>query len=218
MPAISNRTKKEQVVEGIREAVLSGELQPGEKLEQDKLAERYSVSPTPVREALRQLEAEGILDYNPHRGVRVAEVNLRDVREIYLIRGTLESLATRLAVSYLNGGHIQRLEALLDEMEIVIVQGRLKELRKLNYEFHMLIYHAPEMPQLLHLIRNLWTKFPWDTLNVIPGRALMSVQEHRKLIQAIKEGNARLAAQLMQEHIESGAATLAEYLHNTHRI
>ncbi len=218
MPGSSNRTKKDQVVEGIREAVLSGELQPGEKLEQDKLAQRYSVSPTPVREALRQLEAEGILDYNPHRGVRVAEVNLRDVREIYLIRGTLEALATRMAVPYLHSAHLQRLEALLDQMEEVIAQGHLKKLRKLNYEFHMIIYRAPDLPQLLYIIRNLWTKFPWDTLNVIPGRALMSVQEHRKLIAAIKEGNARLAAQLMQEHIENGAATLTEYLHNTNRI
>src|SRR5262245_9077955 len=109
MPASLNRTKKDKVVESIREAVLSGELQPGERLEQDKLAERFSVSPTPVREALRQLEAEGIVDYNPHRGVRVAEVSLSDVREIYLIRGTLEALATRLAVSYLNSSHILRL-------------------------------------------------------------------------------------------------------------
>ncbi len=218
MPGISTRTKKDQVVEGIREAVLSGELQPGERLQQDELAVRYSVSQTPVREALRQLEAEGILDYNPHRGVRVAEVDLRDVREIYLIRSTLEALATRLAVSYLNGSHIQRLEALLDQMEEVIAQGQLKKLRKLNYEFHMIIYRAPDMPQLLQLIRNLWTRFPWDTLNVIPGRALMSVQEHRLLIQAIEEGNARRAAVLMQEHIEHGDSALTEYLRETHRI
>lgn len=218
MASTLNRTKRDQVVESIREAVLSGELQPGERLEQDKLALRFSVSPTPVREALRQLEAEGVVDYNPHRGVRVAEVDWRDVREIYLIRGTLEALATRLAVSYLNNSHIQVLNALLDQMEQLIEQGQLKKLRKLNYEFHMLIYRAPEMPQLLHLIRNLWTKFPWDTLNVIPGRALMSVQEHRNLVQAIRDGNARLASQLMQEHIEHGAGTLTEYLRNTNRM
>ncbi len=218
MTLARTRTKKDRVVESIREAVLSGELQPGDRLEQDKLAERFSVSQTPVREALRQLEAEGIVDYNPHRGVRVAEVNLRDVREIYLIRGTLEALATRLAVPYLNSAQITRLRSLLDQMDEAIAQGQLQKLRKLNYEFHMIIYRAPDMPQLLHIIRSLWTKFPWDTLNVIPGRAQMSVLEHRKLVQAIEDGNARLAAQLMQEHIEHGADTLAEYLQNSNRI
>jgi DNA-binding GntR family transcriptional regulator len=208
------KTKKDQVIEMLREAVLSGELEPGEKLQQDKLAERFSVSSTPVREALRQLEAEGLVNHHPGRGVRVAEVDLRDVREIYLIRGALEALATRLAVPYLNNTYIQRLEALQAQMETVIANRQLKKLRKLNYEFHMQIYRVADMPQLFQIIQNLWTKFPWDTLHVLPDRALDASQEHDRLIRAIVDGNAKLAGQLMQEHIDSGAAALAEYLQN----
>ena len=208
------KTKKDQVIEMLREAVLSGELEPGEKLQQDKLAERFSVSSTPVREALRQLEAEGLVNHHPGRGVRVAEVDLRDVREIYLIRGALEALATRLAVPYLNNTYIQRLEALQVQMETVIANRQLKKLRKLNYEFHMQIYRVADMPQLFQIIQNLWTKFPWDTLHVLPDRALDASEEHDRLIRAIVDGNAKLAGQLMQEHIDSGAAALAEYLQN----
>lgn len=221
MPPRNNKTKKDQVVEIIREAILSGEMEPGKRLRQDKLAEQFSVSSTPIREALRQLAAEGILDATPRKGVRVAEVslnNLRDVREIYLIRSALESLATRMAVPYLNSAHIQRLTALQAEMEAETESGQLRKLRRPNYDFHMLIYKAADTPQLLQLIRNLWTKFPWDTLHVLPGRASSTAEEHRRIIQAIAEWNAKLAGQFMQEHIDNAAAALTEYLQSTNRI
>lgn len=211
------KTKKDLVVEIIREAILSGELEPGERLLQDELAERLNVSPTPIREALRQLEAEGILDHSPHKGVRVAEVKLEDVQEIYLIRGVLEALATRLAVPHLDSSGIQRLQALQAQIETQVEKGQLRELRKPNYEFHMLIYKAAGMPQLYRIITNLWTKFPWDTLHVLPGRALASAAEHRRLIQAIEEGDAELAGQRMREHIEHGAVALTDYLASIER-
>lgn len=206
------KTKKDVVVEIIREAILSGELEPGERLLQDELAERLNISPTPVREALRQLEAEGILDHSPHKGVRVAEVKLEEVQEIYLIRSELEALAMRLAIPHLDDSDIQRLRALQAQIEGHIEKDQLRELRKPNYEFHMLIYEAAGMPQLYRIIRNLWTKFPWDTLHVLPGRAPESAEEHRRLIQAINGGDAELAGQRMQEHIEHGATALTEYL------
>src|SRR5262245_2032870 len=123
------KTKKDTIVEELREAILSGELEPGERLRQDKLAARYRVSSTPVREALRELEAEGVLDHLPRRGVRVVDVNqttLRDMREIYLIRGALEALATRMGVSYLNTAHVQRMKALLHDMESETESGNSK--------------------------------------------------------------------------------------------
>lgn len=206
------KTKKDLVVEIIREAILSGELKPGERLLQGELAERLDVSPTPIREALRELEAEGILDHSPHKGVRVAEVKPEDVREIYLIRGVLEALATRLAVPRFDSSTIQRLDALQAQIEAYIEEGQLRELRKLNYELHMLIYQVAGLSELLRIIRSLWSKFPWDTLHVLPGRAAESAEEHRELIRAIKGGDAQLAGQRMQAHIENGSRALIEYL------
>lgn len=214
MTTIVHKTKKDLVVEIIREAILSGELQPGERLLQDELADRFNVSPTPVREALRQLVAEGVLNHSPHKGVQVAEVNLEEVREIYMIRTVLEAWATRLAIPHLTSSDIQSLQDTEAQIEINIEQGDANALRKLNYEFHMLIYKAANMPQLYQLIQNLWTKFPWDTLHVLPGRAPRSAGEHRQIIQAIESGDIESAAQRMKEHIEDAAMALTEYLTN----
>lgn len=211
------KTKKDLVVEIIREAILSGELEPGRRLLQDELAQRLDISPTPVREALRELEAEGVLDHSPHKGVRVAEVKLEDAREIYLIRGVLEALATREAVPRLQDTEIQRLRELQAQMEAYIEQGELKELRKPNYEFHMLVYQAAGLPELYRLIRTYWTKFPWDTLHVLPDRASVSAKEHREIIRAIEARDAELAARRMQEHIERGSGALIDYLTKTAR-
>jgi DNA-binding GntR family transcriptional regulator len=206
------RTKKDVVVELIREAILSAEYKPGDRLLQQEIAKRLNFSPTPVREALRQLEAEGVLDHSPHRGVRVVEAKMEDVREIYLIRAALESLATREAVPNITRAEIARLRELQSELETLSAEGHLQALRKLNFEFHMRVYKASGMAELYHLIQNLWTKFPWDTLHVLPGRAASSVIEHSRVIQAIAEGNAELAGHRVQEHIEQGGKALMEYL------
>ena len=206
------RTKKEVVVEIIREAILSGELEPGDRLLQLELAERYNVSPTPVREALQQLEAEGVLIRSPHKGVRVADVKLEDTREIYLIRSALEAQATRLAVPNLDETDITQLQELQLQLEAQIEKNELMDLRKLNQDFHMLIYQKAELPRLYKMIRNLWTQFPWDTLYVLPGRASESAREHQQLIEAIVDRNGDLAAQRMQAHIEQGVNALSDYL------
>src|SRR5262245_59456685 len=147
------KTKKDLVVDVIREAILSGELEPGARLLQDDLAERFQMSSTPVREALRQLESEGILQSSPNRGVRVAEVDFQAVREIYLIRAELEALATRAATPRLRRLDLERLRALQAEIEADIEQQDLKALRRLNFELHSLIYEAAGMPELLKIIR-----------------------------------------------------------------
>src|SRR5262245_32026138 len=116
----SYKSKKDIVVEVIREAILSGELEPGARLMKDDLTERLQVSSTPVREALRQLETEGILQSSPNRGVRVAEVDLRAVSEIYLIRADLEALATRQAAPNLRPAELRRLRALQAQIEDAI--------------------------------------------------------------------------------------------------
>jgi len=206
------KSKKDLVVDVIREAILSGELEPGERLLQDDLAERLQVSSTPVREALRQLESEGILQSSPNRGVRVAEVNWQAVREIYLIRADLEALATRLAVPRLTAADLAELRRLHAHIEDLIRRDALKELRRLNYELHICIYQAAGMPELLKIIRSLWTKFPWDTLHVLPNRAFMSADEHAQLIEAMAAGEAERAGQLMREHIEISARELDRYL------
>jgi len=206
------KTKKDLMVEILRDAILSGELQPGERLLQEELAERFNVSPTPVREAIQQLVAEGVLSHSPYKGVQVAEVRQEDVWEVYLIRSVVERLATRLAVPNLKISDVKRLHDIQTEIEAEVRRQERPALLRLNREFHMLIYEAAETPVLYQIIRTLWLKSPWDSLFVVPNRALMVVREHQLIIDAIDAGDAELAGQRMQEHIERGAEMLTQYL------
>lgn len=210
--SLTQKTKKELVVEILRDAIVSGELEPGERLLQEELAERFQVSPTPIREAIQQLVAEGVLSHSPYKGVQVAEVKLQDMQEVYLIRSVLEGLATKLAVPNLKISDVQHLHSLQSDMEVKATNGELAAMRKLNQEFHMLIYGAASAPELYKIIRNLWAKSPWDTLYVLPGRPMMALEEHRLIMNAIDKGDAESAGQSMETHIERGIRVLADYL------
>ncbi|MEP7285646.1 MAG: GntR family transcriptional regulator [Chloroflexota bacterium] len=206
------KTKKDVVIEVLRSAILSGELEPGERLTQEDLAERFNVSMTPVREAIQQLVAEGVLSHSPYKGVQVAEVSLEDISEIYLIRSVVENLATCKAVPNLKISDVQKLHTLHEQIIQQVEKGDLTPLRKLNYEFHMLIYKAADMPHLYKIIKTLWSKSPWDTLYVVPHRPERIVEEHKRVMEAIDRGDATLAGQHMQTHLEEGMKMLIEYL------
>jgi DNA-binding GntR family transcriptional regulator len=208
------KSKKDIVVEAIRDAILSGDLEPGARILQEDIAERLQVSPTPVREAIRQLEAEGALQYSPNRGVRVSEVNSAAVKEIYLMRAELEDLATRLAVPRLSQQDILRIQALQAQIRASIASGDLRALRRPNYDLHMVIYQAAGMPELFRAIRSLWSKCPLDILQELPYRAQMTADEHEQFIQAIKRKEAEVAGKLMRSHINRVADALADYLHS----
>jgi DNA-binding GntR family transcriptional regulator len=207
-----HRTKKELIVELLRETILSGELVPGERLLQEELAERFDVSPTPIREAIQQLIAEGVLSHSPYRGVQVAEVRLDHMHEVYLIRGVTEELATRLSVPNLRIADVKQLHAYQDQLRQALQADDLRQVRKLNQELHMLIYRTAEMPLLFQIIRNLWAKSPWDTLYVLPSRAAHAIEEHERILEAIDAGDADKAGLYMRAHIEHGYAALSDYL------
>jgi DNA-binding GntR family transcriptional regulator len=214
---LTQRTKKDVMVEILRDAILSGELQPGERLPQEELAERFKVSATPIREAIQQLIAEGVLSHSPYRGVQVAEVKVEDVREVYLIRGVVERLATREGVLNLKISDVRRLHGLQEELIVYVRQGEgvfsdRSPILRINRDFHMLIYSAAALPQLEQIIKTLWIKSPWDSLFVVPNRAHMVVIEHQRILDAIDRGDAEEAGQAMQEHIEKGAIALANFL------
>lgn len=206
------KTKKDIVIELLREAIVTGKYVPGERILQDELIERFNFSATPIREALQQLEAEGVLEHCPHKGVRVADVHLEEVKEIYQIRVVLEALATRLAVPYLSNSDFEQLQKLEKEIETHIEKGALYELSLINYRFHMLIFEATNMSELCRIIQSLWTKFPMDTLHILPGRAKKAAKEHRLIIDSLKSGDADLASKRAQEHIEHAFVSLSEYL------
>lgn len=206
------KTKMAVVAETLRSAILSGDLGPGERLTQEELAARFNVSMTPVREAIQQLVAEGILDQSPYKGVQVAEVTAQDATEIYLIRSSVEALAVKSGVPNLRISDVQHLRVLHTQIAELTEQGNIGQVRKLNYEFHFILYQAANMPRLYRIIQNLWAQSPWDTLYVIPNRARRVVEEHQRVVSAIDQGDAQAAAQAMQSHLEAGMSMLIEFL------
>jgi DNA-binding GntR family transcriptional regulator len=210
----TQKTKKALVVDMLRAAILSGDLGPGERLTQEELAVRFNVSMTPVREAIQQLVAQGVLDHVPYKGVQVAEVSPAEAAEIYLMRSVVESLAARQGLPNLKISDVQRLHSLHDQIAELTRQGDVTQIRKRNYEFHFIFYQAAEMPRLYELIQNLWAQSPWDTLYVIPNRTERVVEEHQQIINAVDQGNAELVGQAMQFHLEGGMKMLIEYLAN----
>ena len=128
------------------------------------------------------------------------------------MRSALEGLLTRLATPKLTELDVGRLRALHTRMQMQAARPRPTELRRLNREFHRVIYEGAQAPRILEAVDRLWLQFPWDTLNVIPGRLTSSAQEHLNLIEALEAGDGELAGQLMQDHINAASKALFSYL------
>lgn len=200
--APSYRTLQELVTDRIREAILRGWLKPGERLDQAEIAERFQVSRMPVREALRTLEAEGLVKFYPHRGVEVCELSPEEIEEIYQIRIALEAMAVQLAVPRFNEEADRRLSAILQEMEEVADDP--PAWTTLNHRFHKELYALSGRVRLCGIIESLRnTVQPYVARDVShPARARVAMQEHREVLEACRAGDANLAAQLISQHLK----------------
>ena len=205
-------TEQQALERFLRDAIARGRLKPGTRLKQQNLARQFGVSPTPVREALRRLEGDGLVLYAPNRGIRVTQVDYPEVEEIYLMRMALEPLAVRYAVPKLTSEDLSLLEDLQERMRRAVVRGHLRRLRDLNYDFHILIYGRAGFRRLLQIIQALWGLFPWDTLQVIPGRAAGSIREHDAILRELRGRNAAAAATLMEAHVSRSFRALKAFL------
>ncbi len=205
-------TDVERAIRFLREAILRGDYVPGQKLHQKELTEQLDMSPTPIREALRLLEAQGFLERIPYKGVYMKEVSPEESEEISVIRSALEGLATKMAVPKLTQEDIAALEALLEQMEESWGQMNLRRLRRSNYQFHALIYEKSGSQRLFDMIVGLWPQFATDLLWMIPGRAERSIQQHHALLNAIREGGAEAAADLMSDHILTAGESITKFL------
>jgi DNA-binding GntR family transcriptional regulator len=148
---------QDAVVDGIRDMILNGHLKPGDRLRQDELADTFGVSTMPIREALRQLQAEGLVVFRPRRGATVARLSVSEYEEIYRIREELEILACRWAAEDFERIPIDRLELLLEEIEAA--EADFDDVRRrvqLVREFFFTIFEASEKEHLLRILSSLW--------------------------------------------------------------
>jgi DNA-binding GntR family transcriptional regulator len=208
------QTKNEYVEESLRDAISRGELRPGMWIRSEEWASRLNTSLTPIREALRKLEADGLLRIYPHRGARVVGISRAEFEEVYQMRAALEGLAAARAVSQLDERGIQdlveELERLQESINTTIAEGRIGALRDLNKQFHFAMYNRGESPRVCRLIDNLWMTFPWDTLALAPGRPPQTISEHEAIIEAVRAGDAAATRTAVTVHIERSADALLQ--------
>ena len=202
-------TKKDSVVETIRTAILVGDILPGTRITEREIKDLLNVSSSPVREAFHQLEAEGLLVRNPHVGTKVNDMDIGDPRELYLIQSLLQGIAVRICTNKLKQKDLLQVEELNREMgEICRRKVDVKGLRVANYKLHMILCGVNIHPWFTRLISALWIRFPTQTLWLIPNRPRVVIQEHEKIIEAVKKRDELLAESSMREHLESSLKAL----------
>lgn len=170
------------------------------------LQDWLGMSPTPIREALRLLQADGVVTHTPHHGMVVAEFSPESILEVYRVRAELESLATGWAAARATEVHLNQLRRIHRRFETAVQSNPAgSEVAGLNASWHSTIYDAAASPHLREFIERLWSngggKAMW-----ISARADEAVVQHGEILAALEERNAELAASLMREHIEAGAS------------
>lgn len=189
-------SKSDLVTDALRELIIDRRLSPGTPLRQRDLAEQFDVSYTPVREALRRLEAEGLVVADVHRGATVARAESEELEENYRILAALEALAGSLAVSKITDVDIAEIEALFGRVAACDDDDLIAEL---NRQFHFRIYECARSPMLLLLMRLLWRSFPRGPQAGRPHSE--SVRQHAQLVEALKRRNEHEVADIIRDHL-----------------
>lgn len=195
---------RDVVFENLRNAILDGNLKAGQRLMEVQLAEQLGVSRTPIREAIRKLELEGLVVMLPRKGAYVANMSFKDLIDVLEIRASLEGLAAYLAAERRNDEDIITLERVVNEFEESIKNTDVEEVLKKDVEFHENIFLMANNKKLYQLITSLWEQVHRFRVMYVSNyeASLSLVEEHRRILQAIKEGNCEDAQKYATEHIE----------------
>jgi DNA-binding GntR family transcriptional regulator len=187
---------------GLRRAIVAGELSPGQRIAQEELAERLGVSVAPVREALRVLEREGQVTYRPRRGYFVTELAIADLEEIYELRALLEERALRSALPGLDEDQLERIELAARDCAAAVRAADVAAELEANRRFHLELLSAPDRPHTLELIRLLWDSTEayralYYNSEAERHRALAA---HERILAAVRSGNADAVVAELDAH------------------
>lgn len=182
----------------LREAIIKGQLQPGERLVQDELAKTLNVSRMPIREAIKQLAAEGYATVEPHKGAVVKQFTIHELEEIYFLRAKFEPLAAAESLKTMSSQLVNQLRNLNEKMKKT---DDTDEYIQLNIQFHHLLIKDCPWGKLNNIIENLWTGFPQQTPHLLPNQIATSISEHDLMVEALANNNIELTCQLLEQHI-----------------
>ena len=207
---------RDEVFTSLRDAILNGHFEPGERLVEKDLAQQMDVSRTPIREALRKLELEGLVAYTPRKGVVVVGVSSNDALEIYTICGVLEGLAARLAAINRSDEDMAGLRKILSEMEKCIKKNKIDEFIPLHVNFHNSCARASKSPRLCQMIISLreYVKNFTEISYGLPGRLQYGCEEHQEIFEAIDKKDDDMAEQAARSHLQQARESFLKAISN----
>ena len=202
----------EQVAERLRNRIYAHELAPGAWIDEQALAQEYGISRTPMREALKVLAAEGLVQLKPRRGCYVTELSERDLDEIFPVMALLEGRCAFEAAQRAEADDLAHLAAIHERLEKYAAEGDADRFFEANQAFHLAVQQLAGnrwLSQLINDTRKLMKLTRRDSLR-LEGRLKQSLAEHRAILRAIQRHDANDAGRLMQNHLLSGRAALAK--------
>ena len=205
----------EQVFRALEQEILNGVRRPGDALTELGLCEKYQVSRTPVREAMRRLETAGLVTVQPNRSAVVAGVSVQDMLDIYEIRMRIEGLAARWSALRITENELQALEKILDLQEFYTAKGKPEELHRLDADFHRALYSdcgSPMLTDTLTALHHRLQRFRRTSLSNAE-RAARSLAEHRAIYEALAAHDGEAAENLTVQHICHARDRLAALYH-----
>jgi DNA-binding GntR family transcriptional regulator len=212
--ALKRRSVVELTAEALREKILAGDYPEGAPLRQDALAAELGVSRIPVREALRQLEVEGLVTFSPHVGAIVSTLSLDEIAELFELRALLESELLRRAIPNLTSEVLDRADAVLEAYDAAFERGDVATWGELNWEFHSTLLAAAERPltlNVLSMLHNQSDRYTRLQLALTHGEDRAS-KEHHAIVDAARSGDGKLAVQQLRSHIEEAGRSLIRFL------
>ena len=211
---IESKPLREKIADKIRADIIKGVYKNGERLVEPKLAKTLGISRTPIREALRQLEAEGFIEIVPRRGAIVKELTIKDIDDLYAIKANLEGLAARQAVINLTEEQIENLININKQFKNIVEKNPsvTDEYLKDNIDFHNIFIAASDNEKLVDILDGLSKNFQRLKTMLVSdaGRAATAVKEHKKIIDAFVSKDPDLAEKSVRNHIISGWEYLQE--------
>ena len=202
---------RDVVFNTLRQAILRGELQPGERLMEIQLANKLGVSRTPIREAIRKLELEGLVLMIPRRGAVVAEITEKSLRDVLEVRGSLEELAVELACERITEEEIEELKSSAEEFALSLKSGDLTEYAEADVKFHDIIYNATDNQKLVQLLYNLreqMYRYRVEYLKRAEMHAIL-LEEHKYIIECIEKRDKDGAREAIRTHIDNQVEKVA---------
>lgn len=202
-----------RVFEKLREDILNGVYKKGDELREKTIGEQLGVSRTPVREAIRQLELEGLVSITPNKGASVVGLSAKDLKDIYEMRARLEGMCARWAVKNAVDEKIEKLEEIVDLSEFHCAKGRYEKVLELDNEFHELLYHMADSKMLYHVMADFHHYLQVIRKKTLSSheRVINSSKEHRAIINAIKERDEEMAEKSAILHIKNTIKNIEDH-------